>query len=123
MNLYVKKHTCKTLCYVGPQCQNWVLRKLTTQKILMRVSILALFLSASGILLAENGRTQDLDKVIVSVQFKNSTLKNAFRKLEGLTKFSFTYKTSDVAPYANINYQASNISLAAILNELLLNTG
>ena len=123
MNLYVKKHTCKTLCYVGPQCQNWVLRKLTTQKILMRVSILALFLSVSGILLAENGRTQDLDKVIVSVQFKNSTLKNAFHKLEGLTKFSFTYKTSDIAPYANINYQASNISLAAILNELLLNTG
>jgi hypothetical protein len=89
----------------------------------MRVSILAMFLSVSGILLAENGRTQDLDKVIVSVQFKNSTLKNAFHKLEGLTKFSFTYKTSDVAPYANINYQASHISLAAILNELLLNTG
>ncbi|MBC7948559.1 MAG: SusC/RagA family TonB-linked outer membrane protein [Chitinophagaceae bacterium] len=88
----------------------------------MRASILAILLSASGLLLAGNGSGQDLDKVIVTVDFKNATLKNALQKIEKLTQLSFTYKTGDVSPYGNINYQASGQALSRVLNEILQST-
>jgi TonB-linked SusC/RagA family outer membrane protein len=117
MNLYVKKHSHRILCFV--KSQGHFLLTLKTKALLMRVSILALLLSVSGLLLAGDGKGQDLDNVILSVQFKNATLKNALRKIEGLTKLPFTYKTSDISPYGNINYQATGISLAKLLNDLL----
>ena len=55
---------------------------LKTKELLMRVSILAILLSLSGLLMAGNGSGQDLDKIIVSVNFKNSSLKNALHKIE-----------------------------------------
>ncbi|HEY6504347.1 MAG TPA: SusC/RagA family TonB-linked outer membrane protein [Chitinophagaceae bacterium] len=88
----------------------------------MRISILALLLSASGLLIAGTGNSQDLDKVIVSVEFKNATLKTALHKIEKLTKLPFTYKTSDISPYGNINYQANGISLTKLLDDLLQST-
>lgn len=122
MNLYVKKHIQSGLCFVKSRLQRHFLQTLKTKALLMRVSILALLFSVSGLLLASNGNGQDLEKVILSVQFKDATLKTALHKIEKLTKLPFTYKTSDVSPYDNISYEANNISVARLLNDLLKST-
>ncbi|HEX7905788.1 MAG TPA: SusC/RagA family TonB-linked outer membrane protein [Chitinophagaceae bacterium] len=88
----------------------------------MRVAILAIFLSVSGLLLAGESKSQDLDKVMVSVQLKNTTLKMALRKIERQTRLPFTYKTDDIAPYININYEATEMPLSKLLQELLRST-
>ena len=122
MNLYVKKHIQNGLCFVKSRLQCDFLQTLKTKALLMRVSVLALLLSVSGLLLAGNGNGQDLDKVILSVQFKDATLKTALHKIEKLTNLPFTYKTSDISPYDKISYEANNISVARLLNELLKST-
>ena len=122
MNLYVKKCSYPMLCFVKSQWQRHFLQTLKTKALLMRASILALLLSANGLLIAGNGNSQDLDKVIVSVEFKNATLKSALHKIEKLTRLPFTYKTNDISPYGNINYQATGISLTKLLNDLLEST-
>lgn len=122
MNLYVKKHASTGTSSTEARWPSPVLQTLTTKALLMRVSIIAILLSFSGLLLAGESRGQDLDKVMVSVQFKNATLKNALRKIEGLTNLPFAYKTNDVAPYDNINYQATDIPLSTLLNDLFRST-
>src|SRR5262245_20349767 len=99
MNLYVKPYSYKAL--------------------IMRVSILAILLTAGGLLMARPSDGQDLNKITVSIELKNATLKQALRKIESLSKLAFTYKTDDVAAYDNISYQANNISVARLLDELL----
>ncbi len=121
MNLYVNRHGRQRLCFVKSDRLRF-LQPLRTKALLMRVAILAVFLSLSGLLLAGEGKGQDLDKVKVSVQFKNATLKSALRKIERQTRLPFAYKTDDIAPYGNINYQAEEISLAKLLEELLRRT-
>lgn len=122
MNLYVKRYGIAMLCFVKSKWSHCFLPLLNKKAFLMRVCILAIFLSISGLLLARTGNGQDLEKVIVSVSFKNATLKTALQKIEKLTKLPFTYKTSDISPYDNINYQANNISLAKVLADILQRT-
>src|SRR5689334_19206165 len=90
MNLYAKKHSRAVLCFVKSK----FLHELEPKALIMRVSILALLLSVSGLLIARDGKGQDLDKIIVSVQFRNVTLKNALHRIEKLTNLPFAYKTS-----------------------------
>src|SRR5882672_10893482 len=99
MNLYVEKYNHKAL--------------------LMRAFLLGISLITSGLLVARDSNGQDLDKMTVSIQLKNVTLKHALRKIEALTSLPFTYKTNDVAGYDNINYQANDISVARLLEALL----
>ena len=122
MNLYEKKHGDTSTCFVKSQRKRHFLQLLTQKALLMRVSIIALLLSVSGLLLAGDGRGQDLDKILVSVQLKNATLKNALRKIEAQTSLSFAYKTNDIAPYSDITYQAKNISLSRLLSDILGST-
>jgi TonB-linked SusC/RagA family outer membrane protein len=117
MNLYVK--TYKQAAFAIPvkyQPPIWLLKY---KALIMRISILAILLTASGLLLARPSDGQDLNKITVSIELKNATLKQAFRKIESLAKLAFTYKTNDVAAYDNISYQASNIPVARLLEELL----
>lgn len=123
MNLYANKHGYILLCPVKSQWLRHFLQPIKTKALLMKVFILAWLLSVSGLLLAGDGRGQDLDKIMVSVQFRNVTLKNALHKIEKLTKLPFTYKTSDISPYENISYEANEMSLAKVLNDLLQSTG
>lgn len=95
---------------------------LKNKALLMRVSLLAIMLTISGLLMAGRSDGQDLNKIIVSIDLKNATLKHALRKIESLAKLPFTYKTNDVARYDNINYQATGITVARLLQELLQNT-
>ena len=118
MNLHEKKYAADATCFTKSKVHPCFLRLLTQKVFLMRVSIMAILLSISGLMLAGDGIGQDLDKVMVSVQLKNATLKTALRKIETQTKLSFAYKTNDIAPFGNINYQAKDISLNRLLNDL-----
>lgn len=122
MNLYVKKHIPTVLCFVRNLWQHRLLQPFTTKALIMRVSIIALLLSINGLLLASDGKGQDLDKIMVTIQLKNVSLKSALRKIESQTKVAFAYKTNDVARYANVNYSASEASLSKVLEDLLRNT-
>jgi TonB-linked SusC/RagA family outer membrane protein len=93
-----------------------------TKRLIMRVSLLAICLTISGLLMAGSSDGQDLNKILVSIDLKNATLKSALRKIESLARLPFTYKTNDVARYSNINYQATDIPVAKLLDELLQNT-
>lgn len=117
MNLYVKTYNQATYCipleYKSP---NWLLKH---KALIMRISILAILFTVSGLLMASPSDGQDLNKITVSIELRNATLKQAFRKIESLAKLAFTYKTNDVAAYNNISYQATNVPVARVLQELL----
>ncbi len=120
MNLCVKTHNPQALC-VASFFQNLV-RLLTNKTVLMKVSFLSVFLTISMFLMARESNSQDLNKMTVSIQLKNSTLKHALRKIESLTQLAFTYKTNDIIGYNSINIDGTNISVAKLLDELLRNT-
>lgn len=91
--------------------------------LIMRIAILAILLSCNGLLMARSASGQDLNKIIISINLKNATLKQAFKKIESLTELAFTYRTVDVADFENINYSANNASVSTILQNLLQHTG
>jgi TonB-linked SusC/RagA family outer membrane protein len=76
----------------------------------------------SGLLFARQSNGQILDKMLVSVHFKNETLRNALQEIGKMTRLSFTYKTREIAPYGNINYEADNLPLTTVLDNILKNT-
>ena len=120
MNLCVKTHNTQALC-VASFFQNLV-RLSTNKTVLMKVSVLSVFLTISMFLMARESNSQDLNKMTVSIQLKNSTLKHALRKIESLTQLAFTYKTNDIIGYNSINIDGKNIPVAKLLEELLRNT-
>jgi len=89
----------------------------------MRAFFLAILLASGGLLVARDSSGQDLDKMTLSIQLKNVSLKHALRKIETLTNLPFTYKTNDVVGYNNINYQGTDIPVSHVLEALLRNTG
>jgi TonB-linked SusC/RagA family outer membrane protein len=91
--------------------------------LLMRVFFLSLLLTSGGLLSARDSNGQDLDKMTISIQLKDVTLKVALRKVESLTNLPFTYKTSDIAGYANINYEGTDVPVSRALEDILRNTG
>lgn len=96
---------------------------LCIKMLLMRAFILGILLTSSGLLSARDGIGQDLDKMTVSIQLKNASLKQALRKVESLTNLPFTYKTNDVAGYHNISYEGTDIPVSRVLDAILRNTG
>lgn len=122
MNLHEQTRNSVMLCVTGKQPLVNPMLLFTNKALIMRLSILAILLTLSGLLMAGRSDGQDLNKIIVSIELKNATLKNALRKVESLSKLPFTYKTNDVAGYDNINYSASNISMAKLLEDLLEHT-
>lgn len=122
MNLYGNAHGTQNPCPVKRGTAFRLLQIPLTKALIMRAAILGIFLSVSGLLLAGEGKGQDLDKVKVTVQFKNVSLKNALRKIERQTRLPFAYKTDDVAPYSDISMEANDISLSKLLTELLSKT-
>ena len=122
MNLYVITHGHTGPCATTKQPAlpfAWLLKN---KALIMRISLLAIMLTLSGLLMAKSGDGQDLDKIYVSIDLKNASLKSALRKIESLSKLPFTYKTNDVARYDKINYQANESPLSRILDELLSKT-
>lgn len=120
MDLHVKKHDRKSSCFAKKIPAKRRVSK--TRVFIMRCSLLAIFLSIGGLLMARDGNGQDLDKIMISVNLRNSSLKSALHTIENETQLPFTYKTNDIAPYKNINYKAKEISVARLLTELLKHT-
>ncbi len=96
---------------------------LKNKALLMRAFFLGILLVSGGVLTARDGRGQDLDKMTLTIQLKNVSLKYALRKVELLTNLPFTYKTNDIAGYDNISFEGKDIPVSRVLNALLHNTG
>jgi TonB-linked SusC/RagA family outer membrane protein len=91
--------------------------------LIMRAFFLGILLVSGGLLVARDSSGQDLDKMTLSIQLKNVSLKHALRKIETLTNLPFTYKTNDIVGYNNINFQGTDIPVSHVLEALLRNTG
>ncbi|OQP50692.1 SusC/RagA family TonB-linked outer membrane protein [Niastella yeongjuensis] len=120
MNLYVKTYRHSTSCLLAGGRPKLLSRH---KALFMRISILAILLTFSGLLMARSGNGQDLNKIIISIDLKNASLKEAIKKIESLTQLAFTYRTADVAEVDHINYQASKASVNNVLADLLQHTG
>ncbi len=121
MNLYVKTYRHSTLCISGAYQPGLLFLK--NKALIMRISILAILLTFSSLLMARSGSGQDLNKIMISLDLKNASLKQALKKIESLTQLAFTYRTVDVVNVDHINYHATNASVMQVLEELLQHTG
>jgi hypothetical protein len=109
------------LCIYGAYQPKHLLLK--NKALIMRISILAILLTFSGLLTARSGSGQDLNNIIISLDLKNASLKQAFKKIESLTQLAFTYRTLDVAGVEHISYHATNAPVTQVLEALLQHTG
>jgi len=89
----------------------------------MRIFFLSVLLTFNLMLLGKDSNSQDLDKVIISLNVKDVTLKQVFNKIEKQTSFHFTYRSDDVRRIKAITYTQDKVTLAKALNDLLQNTG
>lgn len=122
MNLYVITHGHTGRCATTKQPELLFARLVKNKALIMRVSLLAIMLTMSGLMMANSTDGQDLNKIYVSIELKNATLKSALRQIEALSKLPFTYKTVDVARYDKINYQGTDVPVAKLLQDLLQDT-
>ncbi|MDR6783250.1 SusC/RagA family TonB-linked outer membrane protein [Pedobacter africanus] len=84
----------------------------------MKLFYLICFLTLSGVLQANTLVGQDLNKVFVSLELKNTSLKETLKQIERNTKIRFTYKSEDIAGFKQINFHKSNQKLVEVLDEL-----
>jgi TonB-linked SusC/RagA family outer membrane protein len=89
----------------------------------MKMFLLSALLASQLLLLAEESRGQELDKVIISLNVKDAPLKQVFKKIEKQTSFYFTYLSQDVNKLGTVSYSKDKISLAQALRDILKNTG
>ena len=121
MNLFRKSPVLLSAGLKGKNCTVAFVQFST--RLLMRMSLLITFLTINLLLAAKETRSQDLDKVIISLNVKDATLKQVFNKIEKQTAFHFTYLTGDIKQVKMITYSQENVSLAKVLSELLQHTG
>ncbi len=79
----------------------------------------SLFLIHFYALSARSVAEQDIHKVILSLEFENATLYEAFDQLEKASGFHVVYNRGMIDANKRINYIASNKTLAAILSKIL----
>lgn len=89
----------------------------------MKAFFLGLLLLSGGLLAARDSHGQDLNKMTVSLQLKNVSLRYALRRIETLTSLPFTYKTSEIAAYKDVSCQGTDMPVSHVLDVLLLHTG
>src|SRR5882757_7901795 len=123
MNLHVEKPTRGGLRLIKQSCRYALALLLKNKGLIMRAFFLGILLVSGGLLVARDSSGQDLDRMTLSIQLKNVSLKHALRKIEALTSLPFTYKTNDIAGYDNINFQGKDIPVSRVLDALLRNTG
>ena len=85
--------------------------------------IIPILLLVYHALLSTNSQAQDIDKVTISIDLKNVSLKEALTTIEKLTPFKFTYKTIDIAGIRNIRYRQQNVPVKKVLDDLLPGNG
>lgn len=86
--------------------------------VIMKLFYLICFLTLSGVLQANTLVGQDLNKVFVSLELKNTSLKETLKQIERTTKIRFTYKSEDIAGFKQITFHKSKQKLVEVLDEL-----
>src|SRR6185436_7055363 len=89
----------------------------------MRIFLLSALLTFNLLLAGKDSNSQNLEKVIISLNVKDETLKQVFNKIEKQTSFHFTYRSDDIRRIKAITYARDHVSVAKALNDLLQNTG
>jgi len=89
----------------------------------MKRIIPILLLVSYSLLLTNRIYAQDINKVTISIELNNVTLKEALATIAKLTSFKFNYKTDDIAGIRNIRYRQQNVSVKKVLDDLLTNNG
>jgi TonB-linked SusC/RagA family outer membrane protein len=91
---------------------------------IMRLTCLLIAMSCTGVqlLLAREGKGQDLTEVRITLELKNEPLRLALSKIEKQTDYRFAYNKKQVDSYKNITLAKDNYSLQQLLGLLLTNT-
>lgn len=92
--------------------------------LLLKISFLLLIvLQTKNIAMAGNTRAYDLDKIFISIELKDATLRDALKKIETAAKISFTYYSDDITRIDKINYSAVQTAVSVVLNDILEDKG
>jgi TonB-linked SusC/RagA family outer membrane protein len=121
MYLYTISHASFGAGLLNYDCPNASAKSLI--RWCMRIFLLSALLTFNLMLLGKDSNSQTLDKVIISLNVKDVTLKQVFNKIEKQTSFHFTYRSDDVRRIKAITYTQDKVSLAKALDDLLQNTG
>lgn len=91
---------------------------------LLKIAAIVILLSAGSTAIAGDRLAgRDLDKVFISIELKDATLREALKKIGSAAQISFTYRTDDVSPVDNINYAAVQTAVSVVLNNILTGRG
>lgn len=113
---------CKELLFSKPKAVFRSSSLRSPRQLIMRTFAFSLLLTLSSLLQASELSGQNLRNIPVSFSLKNTSLKNALHQIEESTNIRFTYKSKEVAPFKNVNYDPKGQSLDVVLNELLTGT-
>jgi TonB-linked SusC/RagA family outer membrane protein len=89
---------------------------------IMRIGIITITMligTSAQLLFAMPGKGQSLDKVEITVGFKNESIVQAFKTIEAKTPFHFMYRHDEVDHIKNLNLPKSKRNVAEILKYLL----
>lgn len=94
-------------------------------KRIMKIGLGALAMLSLSIQLlsASPLNSQPIDQVEIRIEIKNESLIQVLHKIKVQTPFHFIYRNEDVEKVRNLNMPLRKISVAAVLKELLANTG
>ncbi|HEX6430702.1 MAG TPA: TonB-dependent receptor, partial [Niastella sp.] len=87
-------------------------------KRIISVSIFLLFI----LLKTQSVDAQDINKVMISIELKGATLREAITRIEKATPFKFNYRSADIATFTEIWYKQSSLSVKKLLDELFSNS-
>jgi TonB-linked SusC/RagA family outer membrane protein len=107
----------KSRCY-GP-------RRKSNLKFIMRLSFFSILFILLGtqLMFAKNTSGQSADETFITLELKNASLSQAFKKIEKITDYLFAYQPKQVNAYDNVNLTKATRSVSATLKILLSNTG
>ncbi len=91
---------------------------------IMRVSFFSIlfFLLSVQLLLAKNANGQSANETFITLELKNVSLADAFKKIEKMTDFLFAYQPRQIKNYTAVNLLIGTRSVSATLQYLLGNT-
>lgn len=118
-------HLTYIKCTPGDFCSKFPLQRhaisfANARNILMKASIIAVFTFLSTLLYAHDGHGQVLNDKFVSMRAQDIPLKEILKDITRQTGIQFSYKSNDLKPFERITYQANQVPLTEVLDELLV---
>src|SRR5580692_12906602 len=91
---------------------------------IMKLTCLFVAMGCTGmqLLMANTGKSQELNEVRVSLELRNEPLRTAFTKIEQQTDFRFAYNRQQVDNYRNISISRGDYTVEKALELMLVNT-